>query len=655
MFRVKTGPSSLSVFLGEQCVIRHTQDEPFVRAGKGKWTVKGSGVSDEIVEQAPLTQASYDAGRGVIRFSGGDFSLSFHLSESEGNLVLSPQRSTTGLNRVKLQFPARPDEPVYGGGAQYRSLDLRGRRIPLWVREKRLAERMLPHPAARFRGMGEHPSLYPVPFFLTGRQVWHYFQCQAPVIFDFRPNRSYRVELFDLPASIVIGHAAEPMEALKQATRVLGRQPVVPQWAVDGACIEIQGGAEEMMRVLKSIKESGALVGSMWLRDWTGLRDAGAGKKPFYDWYWNRETYPSLDEVIRELAGRGIRSMAYLNPHFSIEGSQFAEAGMKGYLVKKPQGGNYICDMGGFMAGLLDLTNVSACFWMKEVIKNNILKLGFCGYMADMGNYLPADAVLSSGESPVRMHNRWAALWAALNREAIREAGRTADTVFYTRTGWIDSNAHTMMVSTGEHLAGWGRETGLPSALTASLSLSCSGMGLSHTDCGGNVGFLSRRSRELYLRWLDYAMFTPVLRVVRGAAGAWQYDSDRETLAHFARATRLHRALSGYMRQLVRENALEGHPVMRPMFMQFPGQPAFERVQNQYMLGPELLAAPVLIAHQKKQRLLLPDGHWVHLWTGRAYAGGEHTVMAPPGQPPVFYKADCKNEEIFVDITRKFR
>jgi alpha-glucosidase len=641
--------------MDDLCVIRHTHDDPFVWAGKGKWNVSGCNVSDELSEHAPLVNASYDAARSVIRFSGGDFSLSFHISEREGDLILAPQRSTTGLNRIKLNFPATPEEAAYGAGAQYGALDLRGRRIPLWVREKRVAERMRPHPAFRLSKENAAPSMFPLPFFFTSRNVWHYFDCSSLAAFDFRPSKSYRVELWELPGVIVIGHAQSPLEVVKQATRLLGRQPVVPQWVVDGACIEVQGGAEEMMHVLKSIKESGALVGSMWIRDWTGLRDTGSGRKPFYDWSWNRENYPSLDVVIRELSARGIRSMAYVNPHFSIEGRLFAEAGMKNYLVKKPQGGNYICDMGGFMAGMLDLTHPSARFWMKEVLKSNVLGLGFCGYMADMGNYLPADAVLHSGESAVKLHNRWPVLWAELNREAIREAGRTADSAFYTKAGWLGSGGQTMMASTGDHLASWGRGTGLPGALAASLSLACSGIGLTHTDCGGNISFFLRQSKELYLRWLDYAMFTPVLRVVRGASGAWQYDTDKETLAHFARASRLHRALSSYMRQLVRENAHEGSPVMRPMFMQFPGQETFTRMSGQYMLGPELLVAPTLIARQKKARLFLPEGHWVNLWSGRTCSGGEVSVSSPIGHPPAFYRSDGKNEEMFSEIMRKFQ
>ena len=654
MLRVEHSAISLMVYLNETLVIRHTEDAPFVWAGKGKWNTSGPMVSDEMTAHAALTHASYDAGRSLIRFSGGDFSLSFHIKEQDGHLVLSPQRATSGLSRLRMYFPADPGETVYGGGAQYHALDLRGKRIPLWVRESRVNERMAPHSVFRLKGEEKHPSQCPVPFFFTGKNLWHFFDCATPAVFDFRAHKSYRVELFELPGSILIGQGQSPADCVGQVSRLLGRQPVVPQWALESACIEVQGGAEEMVKTLQSIKESGAAVGAIWIRDWTGFTGTGAGRKPFYDWSWNRENYPSLDQVIHELGARGIRTLANINPHFSIEGSLFAEASVKGYLVKKPQGGNYICDMGGFMAGTLDLTNVAACFWMKEIIKNKLLNLGFCGYMADMGHYLPADAVLFSGESAVKLHNQWPVMWAALNREVIREAGRTADAMFYTKTGWSGTGGLAILSSTGDHLAGWGKDTGLPSALTASLSMACSGLGLTHSDCGGNVNFMNRRSKELYLRWLDYAAFTPVLRVVRSAADSWQYDSDKETLMHFARSSQIHKALSNYIRLCVRENASEGMPVMRPMFMQFPEQPAFARMQNQYMLGVELLVAPVMVSHQKSRKVLLPEGHWIHLWTGRAYTGGEHTILAPVGQPPVFYKADGKNEETFVEMTKRF-
>ncbi|MDR0249171.1 MAG: alpha-glucosidase [Oscillospiraceae bacterium] len=652
MLRVKTEGESLTIYIDDRAVIAHTPFEPFIRAGKGKWEVHGSEAHDRLAERSPLTKASYEAQRSVIRFSGGDFSLSFHIAEKDGNLVLSPQRSTTGLSRVQLSFPASPDEAVFGGGAQYGSLNMRGKRIPLWVREYRVEERLRPQPALSVKHEGAYPTAFPIPLFFTSNWVWHYFDTISPAVFDFRPSKVYRVELWDLPSGIVIGKAENPLDLMRRATRFTGRQPVLPQWVLEGTCVEIQGGSPSIIKTLQNIKESGATVTSLWLKDWTGYIDSPSGRKPFYDWSWNREIYPSLDKVIPELTSKGIRSLAYINPHLSIEGRLFAEASMREYLVKKPQGGNYICDMGGFMAGMLDLTNPSACAWFKEIVKQNILAMGFCGYDADMGDYLPSDAVLYSGEHPVKVHNRWAVMWSSLNRELIREAGRTSDTIFYSRSGWAGSGSQVMLATTGDHLTGWSKEHGFPSALAASLNFSLSGVGISHSYSGGNISFISKRTKELFMRWLDYSALTPVMRVAVGGEGSWQFNSDKETLEHFARMSRVHTALSGYIRQCVRENANDGHPVMRPMFMAYPGDGALYKMNTQYMLGTELLVAPVLIQRQRSRKVYLPEGHWSALWSGKHFMGGEHAFSTPIGSPPVFYRSDSKYADSFALVTK---
>jgi len=320
---------------------------------------------------------------------------------------------------------------------------------------------------------------------------------------------------------------------------------------------------------------------------------------------------------------------------------------MCGYLIRKPEGGNCISDMGGFMAGHVDLTNPDARSWFKEIIKNNILDLGFSGYIADMGHFLPARAVLHNGESANRIHNHWPVLWAKLNREAVRENGREA--VFFTCSGYGGSGAQTMIANTGQHNTGWGKEDGLPSALTASLTLSCSGMGLSFSDIGGNASVMARRSKELYLRWAEYAAFTPVMRTVT-LHGQLDFDLDDELLAIFARLTRVHADLSPYMHACIRENASGGMPVMRPLFMAFPHNQEVRRTHDAYMLGPEMLVAPVMIKGKKEREVYLPEGYWVHLWSGKPYASGVYSIEAPLGKPPVFYRADGRYAELFSSL-----
>ncbi|MDR3207397.1 MAG: alpha-glucosidase [Oscillospiraceae bacterium] len=651
MLRVDVKGDKLTVYLGERPVIVHTPDAPFVHVGKGVGRFRAHGghwrVSDGQLRRTALTGAQYDAGRSAVRFSGGDYSLTFHLSETEGSLILTTQRASTGLNRIWLSFPAKSGQGVYGGGAQYGGLDLRGHRVPLWVHERRVGRESARLPL--LRASGHHATQFPHPSFFTQDGLFVYLDSPAYGALDFRDARRHRAELWELPSAVVVGVETEIPALARRMSRVLGHQSVLPYWSVEGVWMEAAGGMPALVARLDKAVSAGVQVSAVCLRDWSGRRETARGPRVFYDWTPNQELYPRLDKVVGELSAAGVRTLAYINPHMAIEGRLFAEASMAGYLVRKPEGGNYINDMGGFMAGHLDLTNPDACAWFKEIIKNNILKRGFSGYMADMGYYLPARGVLQNGESPNRMHNRWPVLWAKLNREAVREAGRANDTVFFTRAGYGGSCGQTMLTTTGEHNAGWGAEDGLPSALTASLTLACSGMGLSLSDIGGNMAFSARRSKEMYLRWAEYAAFTPVMRTV-SLPGQLDFDTDEEILALFARLSRLHAALAPYTHACVRENAGEGRPVMRPLFMEFPQDERARRVTNAYMLGGELLVAPVMQRGRRERGVYLPAGNWVHLWSGKAYIGGEHTMDAPLGRPPVFYRPTSRFVEVFENV-----
>lgn len=651
MLQVDIKGDKLTIFLNDRPVIVHTPDSPFVVAGKGvgRFQVNAGhwSISDAQEKRIALVGAQYDAGRSSIRFVGGDYSLTFHISLAEGNLVLTPQRSTTGLNRVWLHFPATPGHSVYGAGAQYGGLDLRGHHIPLWVHEKRVGRESIPVPL--LSTSGHHATFFPQPTFFTQDYMLVHIDSPAYGMLDFHAAKYHRVELWDLPTSIVIGVEKDMDALMRRMSRVLGHQATLPQWCLDGAWLEMGGGAAALRERLERALAAGVKVSAVCLRDWTGRRETLQGTKVFFDWVVNQDLYPNIGALLGELRTRNIRALAYLNPHMSIEGRLFAEASQAGYLVRKTEGGNFINDMGGFMAGHLDLTNPDACGWYKEIIKENILNQGFSGYVADMGNYLPAKAVLYNGESPNRMHNRWPVLWAKLNREAVREAGRTADAVFYTTTGYGGSCGQTMMTSTGDHNTGWGREDGLPSAITASLTLALSGMGLSLSDIGGNVSFAARRNKELFLRWAEFATFTPVMKTF-DLPKQFTYDTDDETLTIFARLTRVHASIAPYIRAYVKDNAAMGIPLMRPLCVAFPDEEAFRQEDSSYMLGGELLVAPILQKGKKERKVLLPEGHWVHLWSGRQYIQGEHTVAAPIGKPPVFYRPGGKFAELFATL-----
>lgn len=657
MFRIELSGERLSVFLNDRLVLAHTPDDPFATVSKSKGKLSMSEgqwhINDFSTDRTPLTQSQYDAGRSSIRFWGGNLSATFLLTVVEENLVLTLQRSSAGICRMWLNFAAGHDSKVFGGGVQYESLNLRGKRLPVWVLEKQI-DRARQNPVNGLKLGGLIGSPNPQPVFITDDFTFVYTNSPSYGTFDFRGAKHHRVEFWDLPSAITIGTADNPADMMRKLTRLTGRPAILPQWAGEGAWIEIHGGIQSLLDKLEKIINSGATVSGLLVRDWTGERVTPEGKYPFYDWKWNRELYPRLEKLIAELTIRNVRVLAYINPHLSIEGQLFAEASQKGYLLKKHEGGNYITDMGGFMAGHVDLSNPDACLWYKELIKTNILGLGFSGYYADMGAFLPEDAVLFSKEDAIKAHNKWPLLWSRLNRQAIREAGRGSDTVFIARTGFAGTGAQTMLTTTGEMNSSWGATDGLPAALNASLSLGVSGIGLNVSEVGGSVSVMSERTKELFLRWLEWTAFTPVMYLVEGNPKSWQFDSDEDTLKQFSRMVSIHTALAPFLRTCVRECASDGMPVLRPMILSFPEQKELAGLNNQYMLGDEMLVAPVLRKKQTERTLTLPEGYWVHLWTGRQYIGGETTIHAPIGKPPVFYRPGGKNAPLFDTFADKF-
>jgi alpha-glucosidase len=652
---VETRGHTVRIYIGEKLVINHTPDAPFVEAGKGKWESLGNIVRDSREGLVGLTHAQYEQGRGTLRLFGGDYSITFHLTEHNGMLRLSPQRASTGINRFRLRFPAASGEPVYGGGAQVGSCNLRGKKLQLWVGERGVYQTNLPAPAVRMKGTSPILPSCPAPVFFTGNSIAYIFESYGRAAFDFTAARAHCVSLWELPSAILIGTASSPLELMGVVTKTTGRQPVPPQWFLEGSIVEARGGSYRTAELLEKALTTGAAISCIYIPDWTGGFDTPAGRRPFYDWVWNQETYPKLDSLIRELSSRNIRTMAYINPHLSIEGRLYAEASAAGYMLKKPEGGVYISDMGGFMAGHLDLTNPAACSWFKDVVKSHVLGLGFCGYFADRGEYLPQDAIFHTNESGVRLHNRWPVMWAALNREIIREAGRTTDSVFFSRFGWIGSGTQSMMVLTGTHHTSWHKRQGLPAALSAALSLSCSGFGLSVTECGGTVSYVFKRTPELYMRWMEYAAFSPCFMLVNGDAKGALFDHDETILSFFTRMSRVHAALGNYLRACARDNANDGAPIMRPLFMNYPEEPRCRTVDNAYMLGGELLIFPVLKRSVKTLEVWLPEGNWRHLWSSKAYSGGEHIIAVPPGEPAVFYRPEGKHAALFEELPIKIK
>jgi alpha-glucosidase len=436
---------------------------------------------------------------------------------------------------------------------------------------------------------------------------------------------------------------------------LVGRQPPLPAWTQEGIWLGVQGGTEAIRGKLARAREAGLRVAALWVQDWEGRRVTSFGSQLMWNWEYDEERYPRLPRLIDELHREGVRFLGYINPFLAIEKELYREASARGFCVKDDAGRDLLVTVTTFPAALVDLSNPEAAAWIKQVIKEKMIGIGLDGWMADYGEYLPPGACPASGESWESLHNRYPLLWARANHEAVREAGREGDVVFFMRSGFTGSSRYAPLFWAGDQLVNWGRGDGLPTVIPAALSLGLQGVGQHHSDIGGFTSVLwARRSKELLLRWAEQAAFSAVMRSHESnrPGSQWQFHSDEETLRLLARATEVFARLKPYRLQALEEYQSTGLPLMRHPCLHYEGDRTVHRLSYQYLLGRDLLVAPVLRPRSRSWRVYLPEDSWVHLWSGRPFAAGWHRLPAPPGRPPVFYRAASAFRRDFESLQR---
>lgn len=567
-----------------------------------------------------------------------------------------------GVNRYWLTFVTNPKEHIYGCGETYSELDLKGQNVRIWVAEhqntgriskKIIKEKLLgKHPDKKL-SFDKYESYYAQPTFVSSDK--YYVHCDINAYSEFDFTDAGKITLyFQEPPVIITDSGQDFAEVSRKLTGLLGRQKALPDWLYDGVILGIQEGTDVVDAKIKKAKEAGVPVVGVWCQDWSGCRRTGFGYQVMWNWEWDQELYPGLDKKIAEWKEEGVRFLGYINPFIAIEKDLYAYASEHGYCVQDREGKDYLVTITTFPAAMVDFTNPEAYEWYKGLIKENMIGLGMGGWMADFGEYLPIDAVLYSGEDPAIIHNQWPAIWAKMNQEAVAECGKEGQVFFFTRAGHTGTIAHSHMMWTGDQHVDWSIDDGLPAVIPATLSLAMSGYGIAHSDVGGYTTIMHmRRSKELLLRWEEMNVFSPLFRTHEGnqPVNNVQFDDDEELLTQLAKCGRMHVALKDYLKGLVAEEISDGTPVMRPLFYHYDEAEAYTE-KTEYLLGRDLLVAPVYEEGAKSRTIYLPSDGWVNIFDGKEYAGGHMIVEAPIGKPPVFVRKDSKDYEALMQVAQ---
>ena len=649
------------------CLLSHRSELPAIELGSGTpdlEMVRGNFRIDDVVESRMPLDCVSDINGDIQLWNSAqpDIVLNLELEENGVRSILKLRCANPTANRLWLKMQCAPSEAFWGGGEQMSYLKLNGRRFPFWTSEPgvgrdkttKLTQTM---DAEGLAGGDYWTTNYPQPTWLSSARYAVHLETSAYAALDLSEEGRVGIECWSANVDLELFDAPSLPELVTRLSDRFGRQPPLPDWAISGAIIGLKDGENTIARFEK-IAASGAAITGLWCEDWVGIRQTSFGKRLFWDWQWNAARYPDLPETITSLAERGIRFLGYVNPYLAVNGDLYQEALANSYLaLRQDSDAPYAVDFGEFDAGVVDFTNPDAAHWFSErILGQEMLDFGLSGWMADFGEYLPTDVRLFDGSDPMEAHNRWPVLWAKVNADAIASRGKTDDATFFMRAGFSGVQAHCPLLWAGDQCVDFTRHDGINTVITAALSSGLLGNAYHHSDLGGYTSLHGVvRTAELMHRWIDLAAFAPVMRSHEGnrPADNLQLDSSPEILAHFARMSRLHAQLAPYVRALSEEAVATGLPLQRPLFLHYDDA-AYYDIQDQYLYGADMIVAPVVAQGQESRAVILPEGEWLHLWTGAAYTKGTHAIAAPHGKPPVFTRKDSPHANLFASIGKAF-
>jgi alpha-glucosidase len=642
------------------------KNHPFLYAGIGSDDISSNSgfftVKDYVTERIPLEVKA-------IEENGSDYTVDFS-SRIRANIHIAEDHAEIGfeqldlsINRFWIRLAAEKEEKDFGCGEQFSYLNLRGRNFPLWTSEPGVGRDKTTYVtwmADKEGGNGGdyYTTYFPQPTFVSSRHYYFHTFCTAYADFDFRHDAFHELQFWTVPDKIFFGEADTFPELLTRLSDLLGRQMELPDFVYHGAILGLQGGTERVKELVERSLSHGIPVAGLFCQDWCGkFMDPSFGKRLRWDFRWNPDMYPGLPEQIREWEKQGIRFLGYINPNLAEGGKLYEEAKSLDVLLKDRNGNIYKLNSGTIVFGTVDLTTEKGFTWYKEVIKRELLDFGLSGWMADFGEYIPADSAPGSGEDPKLVHNHYPALWAKCNYEACKEAGKHGQIAYFMRSGAAGSQKYTALQWQGDQSVDFSRHDGLPSAIVGALSLTMSGYGLSHSDIGGFTSLYGNvRTKELFERWAEAAAFSPVMRSHEGnnPEENFQFYDDDASMEHFARMVKIHQEIIPYIRDAVRENHEKGIGVQRPLFLHYEEDEEAYGIQDEYLLGRDLLVAPICEEGASSREVYLPEDKWIHLFTGKAYDQGEREIQAPIGEPAVFYRKESSYRELFERIAHMF-
>ncbi|NJP39613.1 glycoside hydrolase family 31 protein [Oscillospiraceae bacterium HV4-5-C5C] len=551
-------------------------------------------------------------------------------------LEIDPRTFTPyeGMDQYKLtvRFEPQPEEKIYGMG-QYQEpyLDLKGCTLELAQRNSQAS----------------------VPFALSS--LGYGFLWNNPAIgqVTFAKNVTEWTAQSTKEMDYWVTAGATPADILRQYTAVTGRVPEMPDYGLGFWQCKLRYQTQEELLAVAREYHRRHLPLDVIVIDFFHWPHEG-------DWTFDPVYWPDPAAMVHELDRMGIRLMVSVWPTVEQDSVNYPEMLDQGFLTRSDSG-KRLGQLG--QAAIFDATNPAARHFVWGQIKANYFDKGIHIFWLD-----EAEPELTGYEfqhyrylmgPDMEVGNIFPREYARMAYEGMTEAGQQP-VLNLLRCAWAGSQRYGALVWSGDIDSSF---RSLRNQLRAGLNMGLAGIPWWTTDIGGFHGgnIADPNFKELLIRWFEFGAFCPVMRLhgyrepfqqplgssgggkcPSGAANeVWSYGEEAYEI--FCRFLKIRRQLRPYLAGVMHTAHESGAPVIRPLFYDFPDDPETWEIDDMFMLGPDILVAPILAEGVRSRRVYLPAGTWRHAFSGEAFRGQQTLeVAAPLDQLPVWFRSGAE-------------
>ena len=489
-------------------------------------------------------------------------------------------------------------EYVYGLGERFTPYLKNGQSVDMWNADG---------------GTSSELAYKNIPFYMTNRGYGVFVEDASDVSFEVASEKVERVQFSTEGETLVYDllYGQTPKGVLDLYTAFTGRPPILPAWSYGlwlSTSFTTSYDEQTVTSFLDGMAERNIPLSvfhfdCFWMKGYN-----------WCDFTWDPDTFPDPERMLARYHARGLHLCCWMNPYIAQQSPLFREAMEKEYMLRTTDGNVWQTDLWQSGMGVLDVTNPEARAWYKDKIRP-VLRMGIDCLKTDFGERIPVkNIVYHDGSDPLRMHNYYSCLYNRMVYELLVEERGEGEAIVFARSATAGCQQYPVHWG-GDNSASY---PSMAETLRAGLSMSQSGFAYWSHDISG---FESTAPADVYKRWVQFGLLSSHSRLHGSSSYRVPWLFDEESVDVVRSFSRLKNRLMPYLMEASMQAHEHGTPLMRPMMMEFPDDPACDTLDRQYMLGDSLLVAPVF-RKDGTVTFYLPNGKWTHLLDGHVVQGG---------------------------------